>query len=295
MITSPFPSTCKGARGNGFETREIEKDSARAGAGNTGGYTLPTEKPTRAGWEFQGWSRTQSGAQAYDAGATLYYEDAMGDACTLYGLWSTDSPSITYKVNVENDTTVSGMPSPATQLLVNGQGTVSDATPTREGYEFTGWALAADGVALYQPKDEVTADGPLTFYAVWQSADKAEDVVTITLVDAKGGADGNGTTQITTYPAPAEGVSPSQFTLPDIQSVDFLGWSKAQEDSTVPATAQYAGGAALEATADATYHAIYAPAEALCKWRDVNCTPKVGQESQRKGCRNLWEKNSCKL
>ena len=23
----------------------------------------------------------------------------------------------------------------------------------------------------------------------------------------------------------------------------------------------------------------------------VNCTPKVGQESQRKGCRNLWEKN----
>ena len=25
--------------------------------------------------------------------------------------------------------------------------------------------------------------------------------------------------------------------------------------------------------------------------RAVNCTPKVGQESQRKGCRNLWEKN----
>ena len=24
---------------------------------------------------------------------------------------------------------------------------------------------------------------------------------------------------------------------------------------------------------------------------DMNCTPKVGQESQRKGCRNLWEKN----
>lgn len=25
--------------------------------------------------------------------------------------------------------------------------------------------------------------------------------------------------------------------------------------------------------------------------RRLNCTPKVGQESQRKGCRNLWEKN----
>lgn len=25
--------------------------------------------------------------------------------------------------------------------------------------------------------------------------------------------------------------------------------------------------------------------------KSVNCTPKVGQESQRKGCRNLWEKN----
>ena len=25
--------------------------------------------------------------------------------------------------------------------------------------------------------------------------------------------------------------------------------------------------------------------------RIMNCTPKVGQESQRKGCRNLWEKN----
>ncbi|MDB7926365.1 hypothetical protein, partial [Flavonifractor plautii] len=24
---------------------------------------------------------------------------------------------------------------------------------------------------------------------------------------------------------------------------------------------------------------------------NLNCTPKVGQESQRKGCRNLWEKN----
>ena len=34
-----------------------------------------------------------------------------------------------------------------------------------------------------------------------------------------------------------------------------------------------------------TLRAIKSKLEAL------NCTPKVGQESQRKGCRNLWEKN----
>ena len=40
--------------------------------------------------------------------------------------------------------------------------------PTRDGYEFLGWAKTATATtAEYQPGDEFTEDGDITLYAVW--------------------------------------------------------------------------------------------------------------------------------
>ena len=62
---------------------------------------------------------------------------------------------------------------------------MSDTTPTREGYSFTGWNTAADGTGTsYAGNDSYTlpASGTDTLYAQW-------DPNTVTLAyDANGGS-----------------------------------------------------------------------------------------------------------
>ena len=46
--------------------------------------------------------------------------------------------------------------------------TLTDETPTRDGYSFLGWAESADAMeAQYQPGDTYTANADTTLYAVW--------------------------------------------------------------------------------------------------------------------------------
>ena len=63
---------------------------------------------------------------------------------------------------------------------------VADSVPTREGYEFRGWAKDGDTNDTYQPRATVTSstpDEPLTMYAVWA------EIKTYTLMyDVNGGS-----------------------------------------------------------------------------------------------------------
>ena len=39
--------------------------------------------------------------------------------------------------------------------------------PTREGYMFCGWSTSSTGAVQYRTNDQITLDGNLTLYAVW--------------------------------------------------------------------------------------------------------------------------------
>ena len=62
--------------------------------------------------------------------------------------------------------------SSAPEKEVKAQGTeltISSKKPTREGYNFIGWATKADATkAEYQAGDKYTLNGNITFYAVWE-------------------------------------------------------------------------------------------------------------------------------
>ena len=93
-----------------------------------------------------------------------------------------------YDVRYDQNTAdpVSGMPGPqqkehgtALVLLPN--------TPKRTGYTFLGWAVSADGPAVYQPGDSYAPDASMTLYAVWEP----ESAVSCGMLDVNGWLDGN--------------------------------------------------------------------------------------------------------
>ena len=46
---------------------------------------------------------------------------------------------------------------------------LSEATPTRSGFKFTGWATSSSGAVAYQPGDNYTANAAVTLYSVWKA------------------------------------------------------------------------------------------------------------------------------
>lgn len=74
-----------------------------------------------------------------------------------------------------------GTGAPADQTVIEGKTlTVSDQTPSREGYEFLGWTEEnTAALAKYRPGSIITCHGNTTLYAVWRAADAAPAALTV--------------------------------------------------------------------------------------------------------------------
>ena len=121
---------------------------------------LSSITPIRTGYDFLGWaSSCDAAVAAYQPGDTYTME---GDA-TLYAVWLPYTYTICFNANGGE-----GAPDPQTKT----HGTVlalSDVMPTRDGYDFLGWAVSADATeAVWQPGGSYTSEGDVTLYAVWQ-------------------------------------------------------------------------------------------------------------------------------
>jgi len=82
---------------------------------------------------------------------------------TLYAQWVPNIYSIYYDANGGNN------PPPAQNKTHGVTLRLVTDTPTREGYEFLGWAMEANArTPKYQPGDEYSTDSNVTLYAVWQ-------------------------------------------------------------------------------------------------------------------------------
>ena len=194
--------------------------------------TLSSTKPTRTGYDFQGWATSASGSVAYDPG-DAYTANA---AVTLYAVWKAKTYTVKYDAN-------GGSGAPSSQTKTYGKTlTLSSTRPTRTGYTFKGWATSSSGSVSYESGASYTANAAVTLYAVWKA-----NTYTVSY-NANGGNDAP-SSQTKTY----NKTLTLSSTKPQRTGYAFVSWNtKADGTGTT-----YAPGASYTANAAVTLYAIW--------------------------------------
>lgn len=122
--------------------------------------TLSSQIPSRSGWYFLGWATDSNAASSEYLAGDRFSADAD---TTLYAVWRTRSYEIAYDAN-------DGTGAPEAQTKIHGTAlTLSNTIPSRDGYNFLGWAISADATsAEYHAGDSFTTEADTTLYAVWK-------------------------------------------------------------------------------------------------------------------------------
>lgn len=135
---------------------------------------ISSNKPTRKGYNFAGWSTSANGNVVYQPGAE-YKNDQNGGTVTLYAKWTAWKHTVTYDKNVpanSKKTDVKNMPGNQTKIYDQNL-TLQPNVPTRIGYTFVKWTTNKDGTGTaYQPGSQYSYNrdsdgGTVTLYAVW--------------------------------------------------------------------------------------------------------------------------------
>lgn len=135
---------------------------------------ISSNKPTRKGYNFAGWSTSANGNVVYQPGAE-YKNDQNGGTVTLYAKWTAWKHTVTYDKNVpanSKKTDVKNMPGNQTKIYDQNL-TLQSNVPTRIGYSFVKWTTNKDGTGTaYQPGSQYSYNrdsdgGTVTLYAVW--------------------------------------------------------------------------------------------------------------------------------
>ena len=135
---------------------------------------ISSNKPTRKGYNFAGWSTSVNGNVVYQPGAE-YKNDQNGGTVTLYAKWTAWKHTVTYDKNVpanSKKTDVKNMPGNQTKIYDQNL-TLQSNVPTRIGYTFVKWTTNKDGTGTaYQPGSQYSYNrdsdgGTVTLYAVW--------------------------------------------------------------------------------------------------------------------------------
>lgn len=131
--------------------------------------------PTRAGYAFAGWGTSNTDTTVdYMPG----YNYTANSNITLYAIWVANGYTVSYNANGG-----SGVPSNQVKYHDDNTFILSNVVPTRENYNFKGWAISATATTIsYQPGSLYTSNAPITLYAVWELA-YTRPRLTITSVD----------------------------------------------------------------------------------------------------------------
>lgn len=147
--------------------------------------TLSSTKPTRTGYDFQGWGTSASDTTVdYEAGASYTGNAALN----LYAIWKQKMYTVTYNAN-------GGTGAPASQTKTHDAAlTLSTTIPTRSNYIFKGWSNSAtSSIIAYKSGASYTSNANITLYAVWEIAYKNPTISSVSLdrCDATGALVGN--------------------------------------------------------------------------------------------------------
>ena len=130
---------------------------------------LETNKFTKEGYTFKGWSTTADGQVVYADGESVKNLTSVPNGTvTLYAVWETNAYSVEFNAN-------SGTGTMSSQAFVYDTAQALEANRfTKEGYTFKGWSTTANGQVVYidgATVNNLTATnyGTVTLYAVWES------------------------------------------------------------------------------------------------------------------------------
>lgn len=155
--------------------------------------TLSSAKPTRVGYTFLKWNTKADGSgTSYNAGASY----AGNSNVVLYAIWQINTYAVSYDAN-------GGSGAPATQTKTHGVDlTLSATKPTRENYNFLGWATENNATSpAYNAGDRYIGNEAVKLYAVWQLAYVKPRITnfTVTRCDANGVESEDGTYYILSF------------------------------------------------------------------------------------------------
>lgn len=192
---------------------------------------VSSQKPTRSGYEFDGWATSANGNVEYDPSEN-YTKD--GDI-TLYAVWKPLTYKVTYNAN-------GGTGTPASQTKIHNEKLyITGDTPERDGYSFVGWATTKTGSVSYKADQQYTSDRDITLYAVWEA-----NTYTINY-NANGGSSAP-KNQTKKY---AESIKLSTQE-PTRDDYIFLGWSTSAQGSV-----EFAPGSVCSVNENITLYALW--------------------------------------
>ena len=214
--------------------------------------TLSAVKPTRAGYEFLGWSTDPMTMLTNYAPGERYTDEV---SITLYAVWRyvPKTYTVSYDANGGGNTPASQTKTEDVTL------TLTSTIPTRYGYTFKGWATSSSATSAdYQAGGRYTVNESVTLYAVWEI-----NTYTVSF-DANGG---------TNAPNPQKKTHGQNLILtvaiPTRANHVFLGWAT---DSTSKSVG-YAPGATYTAEEDVTLYAVWQERNYDFSVSDLTVTP----------------------
>lgn len=171
------------------------------------------------------------GAQTKTISVTFTNRGSSGSSSTSVSL-SVSVPALTsYTVSFNAN---GGSGAPSSQTKYKGVAlTLSSTKPTRDGYDFLGWAVGSSATsATYTAGGSYTANSSVTLYAVWLLVEIPVNIGTITYDLNRGFGD------ISDQPHIAGSISILPSGKPTRNNYVFLGWS---EDSKAKKAKYLAG------------------------------------------------------
>lgn len=210
--------------------------------------TLPSEEPTRSGYNFLGWANSADATEAeYYAGR----DAVINTNRTLYAVWELETTPVHLYYNPnggvgEIASQTCGINVEHTSCSV----TITNTVPTRDGYNFLGWANSSTATAAdYQGGAAISLSADKTLYAVW-----GLNVQNVNLSFDLNGGDGTVATQTCTVDV----IDPNctvniPSTTPTRNGYNFLGWAD-ENDAT---SADYGQGDRVILNADKTVYAVW--------------------------------------
>jgi uncharacterized repeat protein (TIGR02543 family) len=147
---------------------------------------IPNTTPIREGFHFLGWAESESATEAtYLPGDTITFGRRNGIATrkaiiadtrasesaslTLYAIW-TKKCVLTFDMNGGTGSIESQGCNATASTEEPCEVTIPGSVPTREGYEFKGWAETRTAeTAGYKPGDSLTLTEDKVLYAVWEN------------------------------------------------------------------------------------------------------------------------------